>query len=58
MRISRVVVVAVLVCASAALARAVVTRAGVGPFEYLTGALIVLLLLRTALAVVRRERRT
>jgi hypothetical protein len=56
MRVSRLVIAAFLATGAASLLGAVVTRPGVGPLEYLTSALIVVLLARTAFAVARRAR--
>jgi hypothetical protein len=47
----------VLVVGAAALLRAVATRDGVGVLEYAVSALLILLLLRTALAAARHARR-
>lgn len=45
-----------LAAAAAALVRALATRHGVGPFEYVTGILLVALLLRGALGSWRSAR--
>ena len=58
MDLKRLFLAGLLVAAAAALSRALVTRHGVGPFEYATGALLVALLLRAAYAVSRRARHT
>jgi hypothetical protein len=47
-------VVALLVAAAFALSRALITRDGVGPFEYAVGVVLVVGLLFLALRVVRR----
>jgi hypothetical protein len=46
-----------LLAAAASLVRAVVTRDGVGPIEYVASALIIAGLVATALVAVRRDRR-
>ena len=51
----RFVAIVLLAAAAAALAKATVTRDGLGIAEYLVSALLVALLLRTAYAVARRR---
>jgi hypothetical protein len=54
---TRLLVAAVLIVAAASLARALVTHDGVGPFEYAVSALLIVLLLGTALTTARHRRR-
>jgi hypothetical protein len=58
MKIRSMAVVVLLVAIAFTVLKALITRKGIGPFEYATGALLVLGVLTTAVHVSRRALRS